>query len=87
MFYSLLGVIRNEQVFLQIPVENGYSLLILIPETQEQRQGFIQVFDDELQFNTFDLSADGILSALLVGNWDIKLVWWRTDKFIRTIPL
>lgn len=82
MFYSLLGVIRNERIFLQFPVENGYSLLILNPEDREQRQGFIQVQNDELQFNTFALSDEGILSALLVGDWDIKLVWWRTDKFI-----
>lgn len=85
MFYSMLGVIKNERIFLQFPVENGYSLLILTPE--EQRQGFIQVFEDELQFNTFNLSDEGILSALLVGIWDIKLVWWRTDKFIDNIPL
>ncbi|MDR0569518.1 MAG: hypothetical protein LBG87_09985 [Spirochaetaceae bacterium] len=84
MFYSLLGVIKNERIFLQFPVENGYSLLILTPETREQRQGFIQVRNEELLFNAFALSPEGILSALLAGNWDVKLVWWRTDKFIES---
>lgn len=82
MFYSLLGVIKGERIFLQFPVENGYSILILSPETREQQQGFIPIQNDELQFNAFSLSPEGILSALLVGNWNIKLVWWRTDKFI-----
>ncbi|MDR0561650.1 MAG: hypothetical protein LBG73_03080 [Spirochaetaceae bacterium] len=84
MFYSLLGIIKNERIFLQFPVENGYSILILTPETREQQQGFIQVRNDELQFNAFSLSPEGILSALLAGAWDIKLVWWRTDKFIES---
>jgi hypothetical protein len=83
--YSMLGVIRNGGAFFYFPVESGYSILFLntnSPATGEQRRGFIQVNNDELQFNAFDLSAEGILSALLVDNWQVKLVWWRTDKFL-----
>jgi uncharacterized protein YcfL len=84
MFYSLLGVIKEERIFLMFPVENGYSLLIITPETREQRQGFIQVRNEELLFNAFTLSPEGILAGLLVNNWEIKLVWWRTDAFIHS---
>jgi len=83
MLYSLLGVIKNGQLFFSFPVEDGYSILIVSSETGEQHQGFIQVNNDELQFNVFDLSADGILSGLLADEWQIKLVWWRTDKSLR----
>jgi hypothetical protein len=48
----------------------------------EQRQGFIRIDDDELLFNIFDLSEEGILSALLLNDWQAKVVWWRTDKLI-----
>jgi hypothetical protein len=85
MLYSLLGVIRNGGVFLYFPVETGYSLLFLDANSGaggERRRGFIRVDNEELQFNIFDLSADGILSALLVDNWQAKLVWWRTDKIL-----
>jgi len=85
MLYSLLGIVRNGRIFLSFPVEGGYSILVMPSEygtTGEQRQGFIRVDNDELQFNAFDLSADGILSGLLVDEWQIKLVWWRTDKFL-----
>jgi hypothetical protein len=85
MLYSLLGVIRNGGVFLYFPVESGYSLLFLDTNSGtggEQRRGFIRVDNEELQFNVFDLSAEGILSALLVDNWQAKLVWWRTDKIL-----
>jgi hypothetical protein len=80
IFYSMLGVIRNGRVFLYAPAENGYSLLVL--GEQGRWQGFIQVSPDEFEFNAFALSDNGILSAILAGAWDIKLVWWRTDKFM-----
>jgi hypothetical protein len=80
LFYSMLGVMRNGRVFLYAPVENGYSLLVL--GDQGRWQGFIQVNPGEFEFNTFALSENGILSALLVGTWEAKLVWWRTDKFM-----
>jgi hypothetical protein len=82
MLYSLLGVIRNGKVFLSFPVETGYALLILSSDSIEQQRGFIRIDPEELQFNAFDLSAEGILSALLANSWEVKLVWWRTDKFI-----
>jgi hypothetical protein len=80
LFYSMLGVIKGNRVFLSFPEEGGYSLLILSADSREQRRGFIQVDDEELQFNTFNLSEDGILSGLLATSWEAKLVWWRTDR-------
>jgi hypothetical protein len=75
-------VIKNGRVFLTFPVEDGYSILIMPTESYgEQHNGFIRVDKEELQFNAFDLSAEGILSGLLVDEWQVKLVWWRTDKF------
>jgi hypothetical protein len=82
--YSLLGLTKNEQVFLSFPQETGYALLILDAKEAngKQRQSFIKVDMDELQYNTFDLSNDGILSGLLISDWNAKLVWWRTDKLL-----
>jgi hypothetical protein len=88
LLYSMLGVIRGGGVFLYFPLETGYSLLFLDANAGsggEPRRGFIQVTNEELQFNAFDLSAEGILSALLVDNWEVKLVWWRTDKFLEEL--
>jgi hypothetical protein len=83
MLYSLLGVIRDGRVVLTTPVEGGYSLLIMSTDSSgEQHKGFIRVDNEELQFNAFHLSADGILSGLLVDDWEVRLVWWRTDRLI-----
>jgi hypothetical protein len=48
----------------------------------EQQRALIQVDREELYLNSFDLSAEGILSALLVSDYEAKIVWWRTDKIL-----
>ncbi|MDR2740232.1 MAG: hypothetical protein LBB68_10445 [Treponema sp.] len=82
IFYSLLGAVENDRVFLTFPVEGGYSIMIVSTDPHEQRRGFIPVKDEELQYNAFNISAEGILSALLATGFNVKLVWWRTDKFL-----
>jgi hypothetical protein len=86
MFYSMLAVYRGGRVFLYFPLETGYSILFLDTESRDQRRGIIQVQNEELKFNSFNLSAEGILSAMLVNDFHAKLVWWRTDKFIGEAP-
>jgi hypothetical protein len=87
LFYFMLGVIKNDRVFLYFPVDGGYSLLVLTAGSDEQRLGFIQVRNDELEYNTFNLSAEGILSGLVATNWDARLVWWRTDRLLGEMSL
>jgi len=85
MPYSMIGLTRNDRVFLSFPVEGGYSILMMSSESGasgEQHRGFIKVDNEELQYNVFDLSSDGILSGLLADDWHIKIVWWRTDKIL-----
>jgi hypothetical protein len=80
VFYSVLGAARNGQTLLYFPVETGYSLLFIDTNTREHHRGYIQFSMDELRYNDFYLSTEGILSAMLADNFNIKLVWWRTDK-------
>jgi hypothetical protein len=40
------------------------------------------VDQEELHLNSFDLSGEGILSALLVSDYEARIVWWRTDKIL-----
>jgi hypothetical protein len=80
--YAMLGVVKKGRVFLYFPVDGGYSLLVLGAGDRERRLGFIQVKNDELEYNTFNLSAEGILSGLLATEWEARLVWWRTDRLL-----
>jgi len=84
MPYSIIGITRNDRVFLSFPVEGGYAIRVMSLELGaggEQRRGFIEVGNGEMQFNAFNLSHDGILSGLLANDWYIQLAWWRTDRF------
>jgi hypothetical protein len=82
VFYSILGTARNGQTLFYFPVETGYSLLFVDTNTREHKRGYIQFSLDELRYNDFFLSAEGILSAMLADNFNVKLVWWRTDRFM-----
>jgi len=86
VFYSLLGVMRGGKALLYFPVDSGYSLLFVDTFTREQRRGFIQFSNDELRYNDFFLSAEGILTAMLCDNFNVNMVWWRTDRFMGETP-
>ena len=86
VFYSVLGAARNGQVLFYFPIETGYSLLFVDTNSREHRRGYIQFSMDELRYNDFFLSVDGILSAMLADNFNVKFVWWRTDKLLGVIP-
>ncbi|MCL2138949.1 MAG: hypothetical protein FWH41_05400 [Treponema sp.] len=84
--YSMFGLLENGGIMLYFPVETGYSVLRMEPESQRHRRAFIQVDPDELQFSAFHLSPEGILSAILVENRRIKAVWWRMDNSMGIQP-
>jgi hypothetical protein len=86
LLYSMLGLVRGEGILLYFPVDSGYAILRMDSDGHGQRRGLIDVNPDELKFNNFHLSPEGILSALLVDDWKINVVWWRMDKFMRDVP-
>jgi len=85
LLYSMLGVIRGGGILLYFPIDTGYAVLSMDSGGHRQRRGYIKVDPEELRFNDFHLSPEGILSALLVSDWKIKVVWWRMDKFMRDV--
>jgi len=82
VFYSMLGVANNGKALLYFPVENGYTLLFIDIITREQRRSNIRFSSEELGYNDFFLSTEGILCAMMSDNNSIKMVWWRTDRVI-----
>ncbi|GMO21940.1 MAG: lipoprotein [Termitinemataceae bacterium] len=86
LFYSMFGAINRDRVFLYFPVEDGFSILLLsVDNSGDQKRGIITIEQDELQFCSFDVTSDGILTALLATNNNVRLVWWRTDKLAREL--
>jgi len=85
LLYSMLGVIRGGGILLYFPIDTGYAVLSMDSGGHRQRRGYIKVDPEELRFNDFHLSPEGILSALLVSDWKINVVWWRMDKFMKDV--
>jgi hypothetical protein len=82
MIYSLLGIMRGGKALLYYPIDTGYSILFLDTHTREQRRGYIHFANNEIRFSDFNLSPEGIISAMLVDDFRLKMAWWRTDKII-----
>jgi hypothetical protein len=86
VFYSMIGVMRGGKALLYFPVETGFSILFTDLYSHEQRRGYLNFFIDELKYNDFFLSPEGILCAMFADNFNVKLLWWRTDRFIGEAP-
>jgi len=86
VFYSMIGVMRGGKALFYFPVETGFSILFIDSHSREQRRGYLNFFIDELRYNDFFLSPEGILCAMFADNFNVKLLWWRTDKFIGAAP-
>jgi hypothetical protein len=86
LLYSFLGVSNDKHMFFYVPMEDGYALLFMnMGDPGHQKKGRISVAADETQLNTFSISNEGILSALLADEYSAKLVWWRTDTILGDI--
>jgi hypothetical protein len=83
LFYSMLGAVKGRKLFFTFPKEDGYAILLLgADEKNEKKRGFINVSPDELEYNAFNISEEGIISAILASQFEVKVVWWRTDKLL-----
>jgi len=80
--YSLLGVTENNWCFLTTPQSDGYILELIDLYSNKIYTRTLTVSPDELTYNAFHLSSDGMLSALLAGNEQAAIVWWRTNDII-----
>jgi hypothetical protein len=86
VFYSLLGICRNGKALLYFPVETGYTLLYVDTNSRQHRRANIHFTNDEIKYNDFFLSPEGILCAMLADNFNVKIVSWRTDIFMGESP-
>ncbi len=83
--FEFLGVTAGGWVFLSTPIQGGYGLQMMDMKSRRIYSRTLSVHDDELMYNALSLSRDGILSALLAGEFDASVVWWRTDSILGEI--
>jgi hypothetical protein len=86
LLYSMLGLVRGGGILLYFPIETGYTILRMDSSGQRHQRAFIDIDPNELWFNNFHLSSEGILSALLADEAGVRVAWWRMDKFMGDMP-
>ncbi len=80
--YELMGVTKNDWCFLFTPIEDAYALLLIDLKSQTHYRKKLEVKNYEMLYNTFFLSPEGIISALLAQQDKASVSWWRVDKII-----
>ena len=78
--YGLLGITANNWCLLTTPRSDGYTLELIDLHSNKIYTRTLTVSADELVYNAFHLSSDGILSALLAGDKQADIVWWQTNE-------
>ncbi|HUW40715.1 MAG TPA: hypothetical protein VMV90_06865 [Rectinemataceae bacterium] len=80
---ELIGAAGNE-LFFMTGDDSGRTFLSTFDRTTHAITRYlIDVAPDEQYYDTFSLSSDGILCALLGTKYDAKIVWWRFDRIIK----
>jgi hypothetical protein len=82
-FYELIGVSSGPYFFLVSREKtNTYRLVILDEKGRVVRRRHLIIKDENLLERSFHVSPEGIITALLGWEDEVKVVWWRSDRFI-----
>jgi len=79
---EFLGAAGNALFFILADDEGKTSVSTFDRTTRAVTRYSIDIASDELFFNTYFLSREGILCALLGTRYEARVVWWRFDKII-----
>lgn len=80
--YEFMGVTQSGWFFFTIADEKGYSIMVVQPNGQKILRRHLDVNHEEVLYQNFNLSYNGIISALLANEKEVEVVWWRTDSVI-----
>jgi hypothetical protein len=79
-----LGVnIRGEFFLLRREDTNLFRLLVLDRAGRALARRNLVMEDSELYFKVLNLSAEGIIYALLAEEYRARIVWWRSDRLLK----
>jgi hypothetical protein len=80
--YDLLGLSDRGYFFFTLADERGYMLQVISADGSRIFKRRLDLDPQGLVYTTFDLSPEGIISALLGGEKTASLVWWRSDALL-----
>jgi hypothetical protein len=82
--YELLGInTRGEFFLLRREDTNLFRLLVLDRSGRALARRNLVMEDSELYLKVLNLSAEGIVYALLAEEYRVRVVWWRSDRLLK----
>ena len=85
MPYDFLGITKNGWLCFIVTTEEGFSIEMIHSGTRNVIKRQLDINHKEELYYSFALSDEGIISALLAGKNDVRVVWWRTDSLIASL--
>ncbi len=82
--YDFMGVSDSGWLFFTIAVDSGFVVQMVQADSSRIVRRFLSYDTKDTVYSAFNLSASGIISALLAGQENAKVVWWRTDDLARS---
>jgi len=81
--FELVGTSRNNVFFLMTHDEDErFELVLLRRDGSVITRSLIEIPEQSVAYRVFHLSPEGVLSALLVHEYNADVVWWRTDTYM-----
>jgi len=80
---ELLGAAGNDLFFLTSDDDGKTYFSAFDRSTRDMTRYSIDIAPDELLYDSFYLSREGILCALLGSKFEARIVWWRFDRLVR----
>jgi hypothetical protein len=79
---EFLGVVGKDFFFINADDEGRTSISAFDRSTKNMSRYSIDIASDELFYNSYYLSPEGVLCALLGTKYEARVVWWRFDKLV-----
>ena len=78
---ELIGLDASGRVYLSATGSDGsFTVSVMDLDSRKPKRYVLPIELDELEYASFNLSPEGILSALLATRFEARVVWWRFDK-------
>jgi len=78
--WDFVGTARGAVFMSAVDDDGSLQYGVFDPESKTLSRFSLIIDPDEMLYNCFHLSPEGILSGILASRYEARIVWWRFDK-------
>ena len=83
--YDFLGITDSGWLYFIVSTDDGFSLQMVQSNGQRILKRKISLDRESCLYYSFNLSREGIISALIVKKEKAYVCWWRIDSLIQAV--